>query len=124
MAEDYTLADYRIDLYRLRQMGGDLYHAGLGTGVYEELRFEDWPATVGCLERLLDTMTTDERRDPACIDSAAIQRLAATTGTSPEATERAVMHLKRVPAAMRRLAQMSMWERIKFLCQLPCPFSD
>ena len=119
MAEDYTLADYRIDLHRLQQMGGDLYHAGLGTEVYEGLPFEDWPATVGCLERLLDAMTSEERRDPSRIGSVVIQRLAATTVTTCEDVERAVEHFKRVPDAMRRLAQMSMWERINFLCRLP-----
>jgi hypothetical protein len=117
MADDYTLADYRIDLYRLRQMGGEpCAVAGLGTGVYDGLLFEDWPRVGVCLERLLDTMTPGERKYPNCIDSVAIERLADLTGMTSEEVERAIEHFRRVPDAMRRLAQMSMWERIKVLC--------
>jgi signal recognition particle GTPase len=118
MMEDYNLADYRIDLHRLQQMGGSLDVAGLGTGVYDGVPFEEWPATLACLQRLLDAMTVKERRDPACMGSEEIQRLAATTGTAPEEAERAVRHFKRVPDAMRRLARLSVWERIKVLTKI------
>ncbi len=118
MAESYTLTDYRIDLYGLRKLGIESQIAGLYTGVYDDLPIEDWPAMVECLERLLDAMTVEERRNPGRIDSSEMQRLAATTGTPAEEVARAIEHFKRVPNTMRRLAELSMWERIKVVCGL------
>jgi signal recognition particle subunit SRP54 len=117
MADDYTLADYRIDLHRIKKMGLNPALARLDTGVYEDVPFEDWPAILACLEHLLDAMTPQERRDPTRIDSGAIQRLSATTGTASKETERAVRHFQLVPDAMRRFTQKSIWERIKLLCR-------
>jgi signal recognition particle subunit SRP54 len=116
MAEEYTLNDYRIELHRLQQLGQEPAIAGLDTGVYAGLRVEDWPATLACIERLLDAMTPEERLQPARIGVVEIQRLAITTGTSVEEVERAVRHFKRVSDSMRRIARLSTWERIVLLC--------
>jgi signal recognition particle subunit SRP54 len=67
------------------------------------------------IQGMIDSMTRDERRNPDIIDGNRRRRIARGSGTEPHEITQLLKQFDQVRTIMRRMAKMSMWERIKML---------
>jgi signal recognition particle subunit SRP54 len=67
---------------------------------------------------MIDSMTKEERRNPDIIDQRRRQRIATGSGTEPHEIKKFIDQFNQVRSLMRKMAQMSMWERIKTMSSL------
>jgi signal recognition particle subunit SRP54 len=60
-------------------------------------------------------MTDEERKDPDSITSSSVSRIAESSGTQPREVEEFLGQFQQVRTLMRRMASMSVWERLKMV---------
>ncbi len=115
--DDFTLDDFRKQFEQLKKIGSmkeSLRNIpGVGEMIPED---EDPDAAFERIERMIDAMTEEERRNPDSIDLSRRQRIAIESGTEPEEVERFLEHFKQLRTVMRSMAEMSLWRRIRPLC--------
>lgn len=115
MNQDFTLDDFRAQFDQWRNNGladmigrmpslDGLVRAG-----------EDPENAVRRVQQMIDAMTEDERRDPALIDLDATCRIGASAGADSAEVERLLANFTRTQTVMRRLAGMSLWQRLKLI---------
>ncbi|HKB01896.1 MAG TPA: hypothetical protein VKD90_06730 [Gemmataceae bacterium] len=112
MDQDFTLNDFRKQLEQVQKTGmKDMIARMPGTAEMIP-EGEDPEVFLRRDLRMLDAMTAEERSDPARIDTAARQRIAAAAETEPEEVERLLRRFTQVRELMRRMISMSAWERL------------
>ena len=121
MRDDFTLDDFRKQFEQVAQTGNrNLYDRipGMSGMVSDD---EEPKAALRRVEKMIDAMTREERREPDRIDETARVRIAAASGTEPGDVERFLQQFARVRDLMRQMAQMSFWQRLKLVLGLGRP---
>lgn len=109
MGRDYTLDDFRAHLGTIHPGRRDSFIdlAALSGGGPE--------AALTRSRAIIDAMTAAERAAPNRIDEPAKQRIAAAVGGEPRDVEQLLELFGTVRAEMRRLAEMTFWQRLKLV---------
>jgi signal recognition particle GTPase len=76
---------------------------------------EDRTTTVARLERILSAIPDDLRAEPDRIGSGERERIAATAGMSTDDIDRFMEQFHTIRRLMRAMAEMGLWERLKFI---------
>src|SRR5262245_19065060 len=124
MKDDFTLDDFRKQFEHVVKRGGrDPLNRmpGMSGMVSDD---EEPKVALRRIEKMLDAMTREERRDPDRIDEAARVRIAASAGTQPEDVTRFLAQFAQARDLMRQLARMTFWQRLKLVLgfsKLPKP---
>jgi|SRR5579884_3291970 len=120
--DDFTLDDFRKQFEQLKKMGPmkELLSnmPGFGEMIPEG---EDPDTAVERIERMIDAMTEEERREPDIIDSNRLHRIALESGTEPHEIQQFLAQFAQVRSLMRQMAQMSIWQRIKMVTGFGSP---
>jgi signal recognition particle subunit SRP54 len=113
MAQEFTLDDFRRQLDQVQKMGmKDML--GRTPGVSEIVSQEGDPdLAFERMRRMIDAMTDEERSNPDLIDGSGRSRIAINSGTDPQEVEQFLAQFHEVRAMMRRVADMSFWQRTK-----------
>jgi signal recognition particle subunit SRP54 len=116
---DFTLDDFRKQFEQLKKMGPmkDLIGAmpGMGDMIPEG---EDPEVAFKRIQGMIDSMTKEERRNPDVIDINRRRRIAAGSGVEPHEVKQFIVQFDQVRTLMRKMATMSIWERIKMVSGL------
>jgi signal recognition particle subunit SRP54 len=113
---DFTLDDFRKQFAQLQKMGPMKDLLGSMPGMSEMIpEGEDPEAAMKHLQGMIDSMTKEERRNPDIIDINRRRRIAAGSGTEPHEIKQFLTQFEVVRDLMRKMAQMSIWERIKMV---------
>ena len=115
MDQDFTLDDFREQLYQLRKLGmSDVITLmpDLNKMIWKG---EDPKSAVRRILAIIDSISESERREPGLIDADARRRIAGVSGTGPDEVERFLSAFRRVRVLMRPLASMSVWDRLKLV---------
>lgn len=115
MAQDFTLDDFRKQFAQFAKPGMKDMIARMPGMAGMILEGEDPDAALGRIERMIDAMTEDERRDPDTIDEGRRSRIAAVSDTQPHEVEEFLAQFREVRTVMRQMANMSFWQRLKLV---------
>ncbi|MCS6978140.1 MAG: signal recognition particle protein [Gemmatales bacterium] len=116
---DFTLEDFREQFATLRQMGVKQIVSMMPgmDGMLSETD-EDPEQAFRRFQGMIDSMTPEERRNPAILDLSRRRRIAAGSGTQPHEVKKFVEQFEVVRTLMRQMMNMSMWERVKMVTGL------
>jgi signal recognition particle subunit SRP54 len=115
----FTLDDFRKQFETLQQMGSMRELMASMPGMSEMIpEGEDPEEAITRIRGMIDSMTREERRNPDVIDISRRRRIAAGSGTEPHEIKQFLIQFDQVRGLMRKLAQMSVWERIKMVTGL------
>ncbi len=113
---DFTLDDFRKQFEQLKKMGPMKEILGSMPGMSEMIPDGEEPEVAfKRIQGMIDAMTKDERRNPDIIDINRRRRIAACSGTEPHEIKQFLAQFDQVRTLMRKMAQMSIWERIKMV---------
>jgi signal recognition particle subunit SRP54 len=113
---DFTLDDFRKQFEQMKQMGPMKELLGSMPGMSEMIPEGEEPETAfQRIQGIIDSMTKEERRNPDVIDINRRRRIAAGSGTEPHEIKQFLTQFVQVREIMRKMAQMSIWERIKMV---------
>jgi signal recognition particle subunit SRP54 len=113
---DFTLDDFRKQFEQLKKMGPLKELLGSMPGMSEMIPDGEEPETAfKRIQGMIDSMTKAERRDPDIIDINRRRRIAAGSGTEPHEIKQFLAQFETVRTIMRKMATMSIWERIKMV---------
>ncbi len=113
---DFTLDDFRKQFEQLKKMGPMKDLIGSMPGMSEMIPEDEEPeAAFKRIQGMIDSMTKAERRNPDIIDINRRRRIAAGSGTEPHEIKQFLTQFEMVRTLMRKMAQMSIWERIKMV---------
>jgi signal recognition particle subunit SRP54 len=113
---DFTLDDFRKQFEQLKKMGPLKDLLGSMPGMSEMIPEGEEPETAfKRIQGMIDSMTKDERRNPDVIDINRRRRIAAGSGTEPHEIKQFLSQFEAVRTIMRKMATMSIWERIKMV---------
>jgi signal recognition particle subunit SRP54 len=116
---DFTLDDFRKQFEQLKKMGPLKDVLGAMPGMGEMIpEGEDPEEGIKRIQGMIDSMTKEERRNPDLIDMSRRRRIAAGSGTEPHEIKQFLGQFEQVRDLMRKMAQMSIWERIKMVTGL------
>jgi signal recognition particle subunit SRP54 len=115
----FTLDDFREQFGKLAKMGSmrEIMASmpGMGDIIPEG---EDPEESLKRIQGMIDSMTKEERRNPDIIDGNRRRRIARGSGTEPQEISQFLKQFDQVRTVMRRMAKMSVWERIKMVSGL------
>jgi len=121
---DFTLDDFRKQFEQLKKMGPikEVMSSmpGMGDIIPEG---EDPEDAFRRIQGIIDSMTQEERRNPDVIDVNRGRRIAAGSGVEPHEITQFLGQFEQVRDLMRKMAGMSIWQRIKFVTGLQRPFA-
>jgi signal recognition particle subunit SRP54 len=113
---NFTLNDFRKQFEQLKKMGPmkDLLSSmpGMDQMIPEG---EDPEVAFKRIQGMIDSMTKEERTNPDVIDLTRRRRIAAGSGTDPSEIKQFLNHFDTVRDLMKKMARMSIWERIKMV---------
>jgi signal recognition particle subunit SRP54 len=113
---DFTLDDFRKQFEQLKKMGPMKDLLSSMPGMSEMIPEGEEPeAAFRRIQGIIDSMTKEERRNPDTIDINRRRRIAAGSGTEPHEIKQFLTQFVQVREIMRKMAQMSIWERIKMV---------
>jgi signal recognition particle subunit SRP54 len=113
---DFTLDDFRKQFAQLQKMGPMKDLLGSMPGMSEMIpEGEDPEQALKRIQGIIDSMTKQERRNPDVIDIGRRRRIAAGSGTEPHEIKQFLTQFEVVRDLMRKMATMSIWERIKMV---------
>jgi signal recognition particle subunit SRP54 len=115
MAKDFTLDNFRRQLDEVQKRGltDQLSQMpGMLEMVPEE---QDRDLASQRIRQMIAAMTAEERNNPDLITSSCLSRIAASSGTQPQEVEKFLAQFNQVRALMRRMAGMSVWQRLKMV---------
>jgi signal recognition particle subunit SRP54 len=118
MNKDFTLDDFRMHFENIQKMGmKDMIRRmpGMADMIQEG---EDPDSALRRVKGMIDAMTAEERADPDRIDAAGRERIAAGAGVQPEDVGQFLKQFEMVRDLMRRMASMSVWQRITMVLGL------
>ncbi|MFL5241683.1 MAG: hypothetical protein ACJ8FY_06215 [Gemmataceae bacterium] len=111
---DFTINDYKSQIAQMKKMGSMRDIMTSMPGMARMIPSgEDPDVSVRRIESMIDSMTRDERCNREVIDSGRCRRIAAGSGTEPQEVNDFVNQFEQVRTLLRKLAKISMWERIK-----------
>jgi signal recognition particle subunit SRP54 len=112
----FTLDDFRKQFQQLKKMGPLKDIMGSMPGMSEMIpEGEDPEAAFQRIQGMIDSMTKAERANPDIIDLTRRRRIAAGSGTDPAEIKQFLGHFDQVRVLMKKMAKMSIWERIKMV---------
>lgn len=112
----FTLDDFRKQFQQLRKMGPVKDLIGSMPGMSEMIpEGEDPEKAFLRIQGMIDSMTKAERANPDIIDLTRRRRIAAGSGTDPAEVKQFLNHFDQVRILMKKMAKMSIWERIKMV---------
>jgi signal recognition particle subunit SRP54 len=117
---NFTLDDFRKQFEQVRRMGPmkDML-ASLPGGFADMIpEGEDPEVAFARIQGMIDSMTKEERRNPDVIDLNRRRRIASGCGVEPSDVKQFLGHFDQVRDLMRKMAKMSMWERLKMMTGL------
>ena len=113
---EFTLDDFRKQFEQLKKMGPmkDIMASmpGMGDMIPEG---EDPEDAFRRIQGMIDSMTKEERRNPDVIDIGRRRRIASGSGVEPHEIKQFLGQFETVRDVMRKMAKMSIWERIKMV---------
>jgi signal recognition particle subunit SRP54 len=113
---DFTLDDFRKQFEQLKKMGPLKELLGSMPGMSEMIPEGEEPEIAfRRIQGMIDSMTKEERRNPDIIDINRRRRIAAGSGTQPHEIKQFLTQFEAMRTIMRRMATMSIWERIKMV---------
>jgi signal recognition particle subunit SRP54 len=116
---DFTLDDFRKQFEQLKKMGPMkevmASMPGMGDMIPEG---EDPEDAFRRIQGMIDSMTKAERANPDVIDIGRRRRIAAGSGVEPHEIKQFLGQFDQVRDLMRKMAKMSIWERIKMVTGL------
>jgi signal recognition particle subunit SRP54 len=113
---DFTLDDFRKQFEQLKKMGPMKDLLGSMPGMSEMIPEGEEPEVAfKRIQGMIDSMTKEERHNPDIIDINRRRRIAAGSGTEPHEIKQFLAQFETVRTLMRKMAQMSIWERIKMV---------
>jgi signal recognition particle subunit SRP54 len=113
---DFTLDDFRKQFEQMKKMGPMKDILGSMPGMSEMIPEGEEPEDAfKRIQGIIDSMTKDERRNPDVIDINRRRRIAAGSGTEPHEIKQFLVQFVQVRDIMRKMANMSIWERIKMV---------
>src|SRR6185437_955713 len=113
---DFTLDDFRKQFAQLQKMGPMKDLLGSMPGMSEMIpEGEDPETALKRIQGMIDSMTKEERRNPDVIDINRRRRIAAGSGIEPHEIKQFLTQFETVRDLMRKMATMSIWERIKMV---------
>jgi signal recognition particle subunit SRP54 len=116
---EFTLDDFRKQFAQLKKMGPmkDVMASmpGMGDMIPEG---EDPEDAFRHIQGMIDSMTKEERRNPDVIDINRRRRIASGSGVEPHDIKQFLGQFEQVRDLMRKMAKMSIWERIKMVTGL------
>jgi signal recognition particle subunit SRP54 len=116
---DFTLDDFRKQFEQMKRMGPLKDIMGSMPGMGEMIpEGEDPEDAFRRIQGMIDSMTKEERRNPDVIDMNRRRRIAAGSGTEPHEIKQFLGQFEQVRDLMRKMAKMSIWERIKMVTGL------
>ncbi len=116
---DFDLNDFRKQFEQLKKMGSMRELMGAMPGMGEMIpEGEDPEEALGRIQGIIDSMTKEERRNPDLIDGNRRRRIARGSGTEPQEVSQFLKQFDTVRDVMRKMAKMSMWERLKMVTGL------
>jgi signal recognition particle subunit SRP54 len=119
---EFTLDDFRKQFAQLKKMGPmkDIMSSmpGMGDMIPDG---EDPEVAFRRIQGMIDSMTKDERRNPDVIDINRRRRIAAGSGVEPHDIKQFLGQFEQVRDLMRKMAKMSIWERIKMVTGMGKP---
>ena len=118
MSNDAVLNDYGRVLKMLRHMGfhgmermpGLTKMPGFSSAIAGDEQFSN---VIDRIERMIDLMTDDERRDPSRIGVERQARIAASAAVPPPDVEKFLSEFGTNREFLHELQRMSLWQRIK-----------
>jgi signal recognition particle subunit SRP54 len=115
---DFTLNDFRKQFEQIAKMGmKDLI--GRMPGMSELIpEGEDPEVALKRVQGMIDSMTKKERADPDLIDHSRRRRIAEGAGVEPHEVKQFLQQFEQVRVLMRKMATMSIWERMKMVTGL------
>ena len=116
---DFTLDDFRKQFEQMKKMGPMKEIMGSMPGMGDMIpEGEDPEEAFRRIQGMIDSMTKEERRNPDIIDLNRRRRIANGSGTEPHEIKQFLGQFEQVRDLMRKMAKMSMWERIKMVTGL------
>src|SRR5262245_60501331 len=116
---NFTLDDFRKQFAQLAKMGPVKDILGSIPGMSEMIpEGEDPEVAFKRLQGMIDAMTKEERRNPDMIDLTRRRRIASGSGTTPSDVKQFLGHFDQIRRTMKKMANMSIWERIKMVTGL------
>lgn len=115
---DLSLLDFRNQFAQIQKLGmKDMISRmpGMSEMIPEG---EDPEVVLKRVQGMIDSMTKEEKRNPDIIDQRRRQRIATGSGTEPHEIKKFLDQFNQVRSLMRKMAQMSMWERLKTMSSL------
>ena len=118
----FDLDDFRKQIVNMKKMGSmrDLMSKipGLSQMALDDLGGIDADEEIKRIQGIIDSMTPDERSDPALIDISRRRRIAAGSGVDPADVSGLVKQFDAMAAVVKQMAQMSMLDKIRTLTGL------
>jgi len=112
----FTLDDFRKQFSQLAKMGPLKDVLGAMPGMSDMIpEGEDAEVGLRRIQGMIDSMTKAERRNPDVIDLNRRRRIAAGSGVEPSEIKQFLGTFDQVRGLMKKMATMSMWERIKMM---------
>jgi signal recognition particle subunit SRP54 len=116
---DLTLQDFRNQFAQISKMGGMKDMIGMMPGMSEMIpEGEDPEEALTRVQGMIDSMTKEERRNPDVIDQSRRRRIAAGSGVEAHEIKKFLDQFVQVRALMRKMASMSIIERVKMMTGL------
>ena len=118
----FDLDDFRKQIVNMKKMGSmrDLMSKipGLNQMPLDELGGIDADEEIKTIQGIIDSMTPDERSDPALIDISRRRRIAAGSGVDPADVSGLVKQFDAMAAVVKQMAQMTMMDKLRTLTGL------
>ena len=113
---DFNLNDFRKQFQQMAKMGGMKELMGNMPGMGELIPEGDDPDdAVKRIQGMIDSMTSDERKNPDIIDLSRRRRIAMGSGTEPHDIKQFLNQFDQVRALMRQMANMSIMDKLKMM---------
>jgi signal recognition particle subunit SRP54 len=117
----FDLNDFRQQLTQMKKMGSVKDLMGMIPGMSQMaggLEGVDADGEVKRIQGIIDSMTKDERKDPARIDISRRRRIAAGAGVDPSDVSGLVKQFDAMAAFVKQMSQMSMLDKIRAMTGL------
>lgn len=115
---DMTLQDFRNQFAQIQKLGmKDMISRmpGMSEMIPEG---EDPEEMLVRIQGMIDSMNKKERANPDIIDQSRRRRIAAGSGVEPHEVKKFLDQFNQVRSLMRKMAQMSIWERVKAMTSM------
>jgi signal recognition particle subunit SRP54 len=117
----FDLNDFRQQLTQMKKMGSVKDLMGMIPGMNQmagQMEGVDADGEMKRIQGIIDSMTKDERKDPARIDISRRRRIAAGAGVDPSDVSGLVKQFDAMAAFVKQMSQMSMLDKIRAMTGL------